>query len=597
MKNNLEQSIKNVLAELNIECESVALEHPAELVHGDYSTNVALSCAKAAKQNPRALAEQILAGLQKNNISGVEKIEIAGPGFINFHLSKEFFIESVREIGAAKDAFGKTQIFNGQTWAIEYASPNPNKAMHLGHLRNVLTGVSLCNILEANGAHVIREMVDNNRGIAIAKLMWGYLVGAKKDGARIEDVAYFVAHENEWQVPADRNETPDRFVDTLYVAGAGEYEADPLVAEKVKDLVVRWEAKDENVWKLWEKVLSYAYDGQKKTLDRLGAHFDYIWHEHEHYQKGKDFVEKGLAQNVFKKLDDGAILSDLEKMGLTDTVVVKKDGTALYITQDLALTDIKKKKHNADKMIWIIGPEQSLAMQQLFAICEQLGIGMRSEFVHVAYGYMSIKGQGKMSSRKGNVMYLDDVLDEAKERIQAVMKDRVPANTLEADSEKIAHAAITLGILKAGRMTDIAFDLDEALRLEGDTGPYLEYSAVRARSLVQKARKQLRSSLMRKVQRLFRKESIIDMPVSDLEKYLYRFPEVVAKAGTELSPSTIANYLIELAGLFNGFYAQGQIIDQSKLNVSMHKVAITEAFAIVMKNGLNLLGISVPEKM
>ena len=146
-------------------------------------------------------------------------------------------------------------------------------------------------------------------------------------------------------------------------------------------------------------------------------------------------------------------------------------------------------------------------------------------------------------------------------------------------------------------MTDIAFDLDDALRLEGDTGPYLEYSAVRARSLVQKARKQLKSSLMMKIQRLFRKESIIDMPVSDLEKYLYRFPEVVEKAGVELSPSTIANYLIELAGLFNAFYAQGQIIDKSKLNVSMHKVAITEAFATVMKNGLNLLGISVPEKM
>ena len=597
MKNNLESAIKQILTELNIECETVVLEHPAEIVHGDYSTNVALACAKSAKQNPRALAEAIVAGLNKNKIGDVEKIEIAGPGFINFYLSKEFFAGSIREICSAKDAFGRTSIFNGQTWAIEYASPNPNKAMHLGHLRNVLTGVSLCNILEINGAHVIREMVDNNRGIAIAKLMWGYLVSAKKDGTRVEDVGYFAAHEDEWQVPADKEETPDRFVDALYVQGASEYDADPATAEKIKDLVVKWEAKDQVVWKLWEKVLSYAYEGQKKTLNRLGAHFDYIWHEHEHYQKGKDFVEKGLAENVFKKLDDGAILSDLEKMGLTDTVVVKKDGTALYITQDLALTDIKKKKHSADKMIWIIGPEQSLAMQQLFAICEQLGIGARSEFVHVAYGYMSIKGQGKMSSRKGNVMYLDDVLDEAKERIQAVMKDRVSSDTLEADSEKIAHAAITLGILKAGRMTDIAFDLDDALRLEGDTGPYLEYSAVRARSLVQKARKQLKSSLMMKIQRLFRKESIIDMPVSDLEKYLYRFPEVVEKAGVELSPSTIANYLIELAGLFNAFYAQGQIIDKSKLNVSMHKVAITEAFATVMKNGLNLLGISVPEKM
>ena len=366
------------------------------------------------------------------------------------------------------------------------------------------------------------------------------------------------------------------------------FPADPVSAA-ARDLVVRWEAKDAVVWKLWEKVLSYAYDGQKKTLARLGATFDFVWHEHEHYQTGKDYVEKGLKEGVFKKLEDGAILSNLESMGLTDTVVVKKDGTALYITQDLALTDLKKKKHKADKMLWIIGPEQALAMNQLFAICEQLGVGKREEFMHVPYGYMSIKGEGKMSSRKGNVMYLDDVIDEAKEKIAAIMAERIPAEELSKAAETIAHAAIAFGILKAGRMTDMAFDLSEALRLEGDTGPYLDYSAVRAMSVVEKAKKEGLTE--------FNFSPSEGYAVSNLERILYRFPEVVERAGADLSPSTIANFLIELAANFNAFYASGQIIDMGDANTSLYKVALAEAFAATMKNGLYLLGIDVPERM
>ena len=588
MKEKLQESIKKALANLGISAESVTLEHPAELSHGDYSTNVSLAYAKAAGKNPRALAEEIVAELSKDKLAEVEKIDIAGPGFINFHLSKQFFIQATKEILSEKQTFGNTKQFAGQTWAIEYASPNPNKAMHLGHLRNVLTGVSLCRIIEANGAKVIREMVDNNRGIAIAKLMWGYLVSAKKDGTRVTDIAYWSEHQNEWQTPEDLGMRPDRFVDELYVKGATEAE-DPETEKLVRELVVRWEAKDVVVWKLWEKVLSYAYEGQKKTLARLGATFDYVWHEHEHYQTGKDYVEKGLEKGVFKKLEDGAVLSNLESMGLTDTVVVKKDGTALYITQDLALTDLKKKKHKADKMIWIIGPEQSLAMAQLFAICEQLGVGKREEFMHVPYGYMSIKGEGKMSSRKGNVMYLDDVIDEAKEKIEAIMQERIPAEELSKTAETIAHSAIVFGILKAGRMTDMAFDLSDALRLEGDTGPYLDYSAVRALSVVEKAKKEGLTDL-----NFSPSESYA---ISNLERILYRFPEVVERAGADLSPSTIANFLIELAANFNSFYASGQIIDTSDTSTSLYKVALTEAFAATMKNGLYLLGIDVPERM
>lgn len=592
----LKKTVSEALKTLGVQNPEVSLEHPAELSHGDYSTNAALRYAKELKKPPKEIAEVIVRYIVPQQISLIAKIEVAGTGFVNFHLSKEFFAEQVKEILEKKDGFGKTSQFKNQNWAIEYASPNPNKAMHLGHLRNVLTGIALCRLLEANGARVIREMVDNNRGIAIAKLMWGYLVSAKKDGTRTEDILYWSEHQYEWQTPQDVDMSPDRFIDELYVRGATEYE-NPKIEAKVRDLVVRWEAKDPFVWKLWEKVLSYAYAGQKKTLNRLGATFDYVWHEHEHYEEGKRYVKEGLQHGVFKKLDDGAILTNLSAYNLTDTVVVKKDGTSLYITQDIALTSLKRQKHQADKMIWIIGPEQSLAMKQLFAVCEQLGIGKRSEFIHISYGYVSLKGVGKMSSRKGNVIYIDDVIYEAKKRVLKLMEDRILGN-IEIISEQIALAAIAFDILKSSRTADTAFDFDQALRLEGDTGPYLQYSYARARSVMQKATSSVPT---KSVGTPPSREEMSETPPwkggegDVLLRLLYRFPEVVLRAGREYAPHYIASFLIELAGAFNSWYAKERILDAG--DETPYRLAQTAAFAQVMKNGLWLLGITAPEEM
>ena len=590
IEQRLKDLIKEALSKLELQADAVALEHPVDLSMGDYSTNVAMALAKSAGMNPRELAEKIVAELdvlqQAQNESHISKIQVAGPGFINFYLSKEFFVESVKEIIEDKK---KTisDIARGQTWAVEYASPNPNKAMHLGHLRNVLTGISVCRILEANGAKVIREMVDNNRGIAISKLMWGYLVSARKDGKRVEDINNWYDHQDEWQNPGDLNINPDRFVDELYVKGASECKDNPEIDQKVRDLVIKWEAKDPIVWSLWERVLSYAYAGQKTTLDRLGAKFDFVWHEHEHYEEGKKFVEQGLSDGIFKKTEDGAVVTSLDKYNMPDTIVVKRDGTALYITQDIALTDLKKKTHKADKMIWIIGPEQSLAMAQMFAVCEQLGIGKREEFVHLPYGYMSIKGQGKMSSRSGNVIYIDDILDEAKSGVKDLMQGRVPESDLDHAAEQIGFAAIAFGILKSSRLSNSAFDLEHALRLDGDTGPYLQYAAVRAGAILEKAKE---SNIIPNT------NASNGWQITSLEKYLYRFPEVVIRSCESLEPHHIATYLIELARTFNAFYANTQIVAVGD-ETAPYKVALTAAFSRVMKNGLWLLGIEAPEKM
>lgn len=565
---------------------SFAVEHPADLSKGDYSTNASLVFAKTLGRNPVEFANALVERIKLEPSSDIAKVETAGPGFINFTLSPLFFNKKVKEVVEKGKGFGKNEKQKNQVWAVEYASPNPNKAMHLGHMRNTITGVSLCNLLEAEGATVVREMVDNNRGIAIAKLMWGYLVGAKKDGARVEDISYWQTHKDEWRGDI----SVDFSVDDMYIKGSVECE-DPEQEKNVRDLVVKWEAKDAMVWDLWKTVLDFSYEGQRHTLERLGAHFDYVWHEHEHYEEGKRYVEEGLQKGIFKQLEDGAILTDLEAFGLSDTIVQKSDGTSLYITQDLALTDLKKKKHKAHHQVWVIGPEQSLALQQLFAVCEQLGIGKREEFTHVSYGYVTIKGQGKMSSRAGNVIFADDLLDLIKEKTEEIMKDRLKDHLEGEDksviAEKIALGAAIYEMLKAGRTKDIAFDLEAALSLDGDSGPYLQYAHTRALSVLRKAKD---AGITPDI------ESELVLGDSELVRKLYRYPEIIHEAATLFAPQQVVTYLTELASAFNNFYAHNQIVTESDSS-SGKRVALVAAFAIVMQNGLEVLGIKVPERM
>lgn len=584
MKGELEKAVQAALTTLGIETDSIEFEHPADFTHGDFSTNVAMKCAKQVEINPRDLAQQIVDTIELPE--GVEKIEVAGPGFINFHLTRQFFVDQVEQIVSKGEAWGSNDALKGQQWIIEHTSPNPNKAMHIGHLRNNITGMAMVRLVKACGGDVVSEAIDNNRGIAIAKLMWGYLKFARKDGATDKtDVAYWFDHQDEWQTPTDRGMRPDRFVDELYVLGNQDGESDPAIQQTIRDLVIAWEQEDSHVWKLWRQVLIYSHEGQTMTLNRLGSFWDHVWHEHEHYKEGKDLVEQGLIQGVFKKLEDGAILSQLESYNLPDTILQKSDGTALYITQDLALTKHKKEAYpQASKMIWVIGPDQSLAMQQMFAVCEQLGIGTREEYVHLAYGYMSIAGQGKMSSRKGTVLYIDEVIDQAKDKVLSVLVDR-DIDDKETVADIVALGAIKYSILRAGRQRDIAFDNEQATRFEGDTGPYLQYAHTRALSVLEKAEQE-------KVTLGFTETP---ETVSDFEKILYRFPEIVERATLEYEPHYVTTYLTELASHFSTWYAEEKILDGSP--ESGYKLALTRAFQLTMQNGLHILGIKTPERM
>jgi len=566
----------------------VIVDSPDNTAFGDYTTNAALVSAKENGENPKKVAEELVEKLKadKNLLEIIEKIEIAGPGFINFWLKTDVLVDTLKQIDISKSDFGKSVKGVGKTYEIEHTSPNPNKAMHLGHLRNNVTGMAVGNLMEATGIKVIRDCVDNNRGIAIAKLMWGYLKFARKDGEYKTDLNYWFDHQDEWQTPESFHMRPDRFVDMLYVKGSMDFEADPKVEDEVRQIVIDWEAEETKNRELWKKVLCYSYAGQELTLERLGNVWDRVWHESDHYKKGKEMAELGLKKGIFKK-SDGAIVTDLAKYKLSDTVVIKRDGTALYITQDLALTKLRKDKYKADRMFWVIGPEQSLAMQQMFAVCDQLGIGKLSEFVHLAYGYMSIKGQGKMSSRLGNVIYIDDLLDLAKNGVKEIMKNGdFSENEIEKISEVVGIGAVKYSILRVGRLQDMAFDLKESISLEGNSGPYLQYTVARCKSVLEKAGNK----------KLTFEAKTPDLDESELAimRDLIKFSDVIETSGKSFAPNLLCNYLYDLAQKYNSFYNKDKIIGGENEEL---RLALTSGAAQVLKNGLKILGIDTPERM
>lgn len=558
----------------------VQLERPHP-ERGDVAVSSALKYAKQLHMNALDLAEELAAYLLEKDIDVIDTVETARPGFVNIRLSSSFFNAIVADVLEKREDWGKSALRAGEKWVIEHTSPNPNKAMHLGHLRNNLIGMSLAYLIEWEGAEVVRDAVDNNRGIAIAKVMWGYLSHMKKEG-ETTDIRYWSLHRDEWFTPEEKGLTPDRFITECYILG----EADSKNAEKeaeIRKLVLTWEAGNVDTRALWEYVLGYSYQGMQRTLARLGNTWDVVWHEHDYYEEGKRWVQKGLQRGVFKTLEDGAVLSDLSQYGIPDTILLKNDGTSLYITQDIALTAMKKDAYKADKLVWVIGPEQSLATKQLFAIAEQLGIGNREDFIHVSYGYVGLadeNGFKRMSSREGTVVLIDDVIDAVKRKVTQRMERED-----EDSAEKLAVGAVKFAILKAHKDQQLAFDVEKSVDVRGDSGVYLLYTYARIRSILRKAAE-------KGIQPLLGEGMDSGLAVSRL---LPVFLTAVVRSDQDLSTHHVAQYLLELSSLFNKWYNEEHILDGGEAET--HKVAVAEAVSIVLKNGLSLLGIETLEEI
>ncbi|MEI6580725.1 MAG: arginine--tRNA ligase [bacterium] len=569
MQEQIKNLIKRALKNLNIETEDIYLEHPVDFKMGDYSTNIAMVCAKKEKMNPKELAEKIVNELKsissppaKGEVGGglIEKIQ-AKNGFINFYLSKDFFAQNVKEILEQKENFGKNKIGEGKKIIIEYSSPNIAKPFTIGHLRSTIIGDSLSKVLEFSGYEVIRDNHLGDWGTQFGKMIvaikkWGNLNALEKDPNPIKTLV------------------------DLYVKFHDEVEKDPSLEDEGREWFKKLENKNPEAREIWDKCISYSMKEFDRIYKRLDiSKFDTLNGESFYEDKMQTVLDDIKAKNIGKESEGAFLIFFPDEKKLNPLMITKKDGSSLYALRDLATDKWRKSEYGDDvTIINEVGMEQTEYFRQIFEAEEMLGYFSKGKRVHVAHGLYRFK-EGKMSTRKGNAIWLEDIIDEAEKRASEINKET---------KEEVAIGALKFNDLKRESLKDIVFDMEEILNIKGDSGPYLQYSYARARSIIEKAKEE-------KLQ-IKNYELKNNWETTEVEKMLYQFPEVVLRSKEEFQAHHIATYLMALARAFSSFYGEGKIIDKDDLD-SPYKIALTEAFSIVMKNGLWLLGIKTPEKM
>ncbi len=564
IKNLIQETLKN----FGIEDTEIILEHPADLKMGDYSTNIAMVLAKRQKTNPKVLAEKIVEEINKNLPKEVSKVEAAGAGFINFYLAKEFFAESVKEIIQNED-FGKNEILKGKKIMVEYTDPNPFKPFHIGHLMTNAIGESIARIVGYSGANTIRANYQGDVGLHVAKAIWGL----QKKGLPEEGLSTI---------------EKSNYIGESYTEGATKYEDDPEIKKEI-DVINKkvYDKGDEEVNKIYDWGFKITMDAFEELYKMLGTKFEHYFLESQMAPLGAKIVKENIGK-VFTE-SDGAVVFKAEEHDpkLHTRVFITSQGLPTYETKELGLTQTKFEKENPDLSIVITAIEQGDYMRVVQKALSLIHPDYESRMKHITHGMMRF-ASGKMSSRKGNVITGESLIRDTCALIQEKIKDR---DFNEEDRKEVATsvgvAAIKYSILRQATGGDIIYDVEKSISFEGDSGPYLQYSYARANSLVEKA----------KVENVKKDAVLIDgWETIELERMLYRFDEVVERSAQEFEPHYIANYLIDLARSYNAYYGNNKIIDKDDAT-SPYKIAVTEAFSHVMKNGLYLLGIKVPERM
>lgn len=550
-------ALQKALIELGVEGVTPALEHPAELAHGDYATNVALAASKAAKKNPKKLADELVEKL--GTIDGVEKIEVAGPGFINFSLSRKFFATSVADIVAVGPEWGKNGMLKGKRVMYEYTDPNPFKVFHIGHLMSNTLGESLSRLGEFAGAQVIRATFQGDIGLHVAKCIW--------------------AVQQKGSDPHDIHALGD-----AYVFGATAYDDDPKSKLEIDEINKRLYAGDESLKLIYDAGRAASLAHFEEIYALLGSKFDHYFFETITGPVGLELVRKGVEQGIFEE-SEGAIVYKGEKVGLHTRVFITKAQVPTYEAKDLGLAKVKAETEKFDRSVIVTANEQDQYFKVVLAALAEVMPDIAEKTVHVSHGMM-ILTSGKMSSRKGSVITGESLIGEMREEALAKMAERDLGEEKQAIADAVGVAAIKFEVLKQGSGKNIVFDPAASLSFEGDSGPYLQYSHTRALSVLAKA----------KEEKISPSSAMAPDKITDLERVLYRFPHVVERATHEYEPHYVTTYLTELAGMFNSWYAKEKIVDTHDPH-SPYKVALTHAFATTMKNGLWLLGIKAPEKM
>lgn len=562
MKEKISHSIREALKGLGLPEVPFVVEHPEDLSHGDYATNVAMVLSKQIGKNPKEIAEEIKAEIEKHKLTEVLSLTVAGPGFINITLAPEFFQYSLAQILKEEDTFGRNDSLKLQKTIVEYTDPNPFKEFHIGHVMSNTIGESLSRLLSANGAEVKRACYSGDKGIHVAKA-----------------VAHKLESGAEWKSVKD--------VAHSYAEGAKRYDTDEtfkqFVVDTNKKIYLETDAEVNDVYMFGRRLTLDYFEILYKTL---GTTFDFYFFESTTGEFGKALVHTNTPK-IFEE-SEGAIIFRGENRDakLHTRVFINKEGIPTYEAKELGLAKIKYDVYPYDSSVVITGNEVNDYFRVLMCALGEIFPELAQKTHHIGHGMMRTP-EGKLSSRSGTAPTADSLIEAVSEKVKEKMKDT--HNDLSQNDElvtQIAVGAIKYSILRQAPGRDVVFDFETATSFEGDSGPYLQYTNARIQSLLEKGSGLGISPALKTGEE-----------VSDLEKTLYRFPEVVMRAYTDYAPHAVATFLIEIAGLFNAYYGNHLIIDEKNTEVSAHRMSLAKATAIVIQNGLHLLGIKAPERM
>ena len=555
----------------------ISVSASERLGFGHYSSNVAFKLAKIWGKSPLDVANELAEKLNSSSDKYFEKVEAAAPGFVNFWFKPEYFQEELAVILKRKDKYGKNNDLKGQKIMVDYTDPNPFKEFHIGHLMSNAIGESLCRIFEWNGARVVRVCYQGDVGLHVAKTIWGIL----------QDINNF---------PEDSAKLSEKiaFLGKSYVLGSQKYEDNEKTAGEIKEINKKiFKCSDKDINNLYKKGKKWSLQHFDEVYDRLGTKFDHFVLESSIISDGEKIVREFLnpsagsgRERVFEE-SNGAIIFPGEKYGLHTRVFINSQGLPTYETKDIGLA---KKKMSLEKgltsSLIVTANEQNDYFKVVFKALEFIFPEYAKISKHIGHGMLRF-ASGKMSSRAGNVITAESLIGEVEKLVeQKIAEQKLTEKEKKEIRDVVSIGAIKYSILRQAIGGDIIFDFEKSISFEGDSGPYLQYAYTRAKSVLEKAKaEKIKPSL-----------KLMPSEVSEVEVMLSRFSEVVERSGGDMAPHYIATYLIELARVFNAYYAKVKIVD-AKDEYSPYKLALTSAFMQVMRSGLDILGIRVPEKM
>ena len=589
------------LYDADVTADQVQLQKTKKEFEG-HLTVVVFPFVKIARKKPEDVAAELGKYLQDNAQDVVASYNVV-KGFLNIVVSPASWIQLLNEI-SADEKFGFKEATNDSPLVmIEYSSPNTNKPLHLGHMRNNLLGSALARIIEANGNKVVKTNIVNDRGIHICKSMlawlkWGNGVTPETAGKKGDHLIgdFYVLFDKHYKAECDE-------LAKQYIAdGMGEEEAKekakqeaPLIKE-AHEMLVKWEHNDPEVRQLWKTMNEWVYAGFDETYKMMGVSFDKIYYESDTYLEGKEKVLEGLEKGLFYRREDGSVWADLSSDGLDEKLLLRSDGTSVYMTQDIGTAKLRYEDYPIDKMIYVVGNEQNYHFQVLSLLLDKLGFEWGKDLVHFSYGMVELPN-GKMKSREGTVVDADELMADMIEDAYQVSKEmtkkvQIPEDAAREIARKVGLGALKYFILKVDARKNMLFNPEESINFNGDTGPFIQYTYARIASILRKAEE---AGIV--VPAAIDSNVEISEKETDLIQKLNGFKAAVRQAGQDYSPSGIANYCYELTKEYNQFYHDFSILGEEDENKKIFRLALSKAVAKVVRLGMGLLGIEMPERM